>query len=127
MAYAFEGLGELNEAARMHEERLKYEEDEKEREGSYKKAAGLYVQLEDYGQAQELLRAGIKEVGHSIELRTMYITVQLGTPGIERQLCICNIKEQLDELPELEEQEEFKKLMRQYGIHVEGDEIWQEK
>lgn len=127
MAYAFEGLGELNEAARMHEERLKYEEDEKEREGSYKKAAGLYVQLEDYGQAQELLRAGIKEIGHSIELRTMYITVQLGTPGIERQLCIRNIKEQLDELPELEEQEEFKKLMRQYGIHVEGDEIWQEK
>ena len=85
------------------------------------------MQLEDYGQAQELLRAGIKEIGHSIELRTMYITVQLGTPGIERQLCIRNIKEQLDELPELEEQEEFKKLMRQYGIHVEGDEIWQEK
>ena len=38
-----------------------------------------------------------------------------------------DIKEQLDELPELEEQEEFKKLIRQYGIHVEGDEIWQEK
>lgn len=126
MAFACEGLGEMREAVRMHKEQLKYEENETVREEIYKKAADLLVQLEERGQAQEMLRAGIEEIRDSTELRTVYAATLLGDSDMERELCIQNIQEQLYELPELGETEEFKKLMRQYGISLEGDKVWQE-
>lgn len=126
MAFACEGLGEMREAVSMHEEQLKYEEDETVREEVYKKAADLLVQLGESGQAQEMLRAGIEEMKDSTELRTVYAAVLLGDSDMERDLCIQNIQEQLNELPELGETEEFKKLMRQYGINLEGGKAWQE-
>ena len=127
MAFAYEGLGEMREAADMYKEQLKHEEDETVREGIYKKAAELFTQLEDRGQAQEMLRAGIGEIKDSMELRIAYTAVLLGDSNMERQLCIQNIEEQLKEMPELQEQEEFKKLMRQYGINLEGDHVWKER
>ena len=117
----------MREAADMYKEQLKHEEDKTVREGIYKKAAELFTQLEDRGQAQEMLRAGIGEIKDSMELRIAYTAVLLGDSNMERQLCIQNIEEQLKEMPELQEQEEFKKLMRQYGINLEGDHVWQER
>lgn len=127
MAFACEGLGEIEEAVSMYEEQLKHEEDETVREETYKKAADLLIQSGESGQAQTLLRAGIEEIKGSAELRTAYIASLLGDSNAERQLCIQNVQEQLDELPELGGQEEFKKLMRQYGIELEGDKTWQER
>lgn len=124
MAYAHEGLGEIKDAIDMYEEQLKFEEDEQAREEIYKKTANLLIQAGESGRAQEKLRAGISEAEHSVELRTSYIAALLKDSNVERQLCIQNIQEQLQQLPELKEQEEFGKLMRQYGINVEGDKVW---
>lgn len=127
MAYAHEGLGELKEAESLYEEQLRHEEDEAVKEECYKKAAGLLVQLEERGRAQELLRTGIQEIENCAQLRVMYIAVQLGDSNVEREICIQNIKEQLSQMPELKGLEEFKKLTAQYGINMEGDRIWQEE
>lgn len=121
MAFACEGLGEMEEAVNMYEKQLEYEEDEKVREEIYKKMADILMQSGENGQAQEKLRTGIEEIKESAELRMTYIAALLGDPNMERQLCIQSIQEQLNELPELGELEEFKKLMRQYGIDLEGD------
>ncbi len=127
MAFACEGLGEMEEAVHMYEEQLKQEEDEMVREEIYKKAADILIRLGESGQAQEMLRTGIGEINDSAELRTAYTAALLGDSDMERQLCIQSIQEQLRELPELEDVEEFKKLMRQYGINLEGDRTWQER
>ena len=124
MAYAYEGMGEIEEAVAMYEEQLKYEEDEMTREEIFKKAASLLIQSGENGQAQEMLRTGIKEIADSAELRTAYISALLGDGNVERQLCDQTIKEQLKEMPELEKDEEFEKLVKQYGINLEGDKIW---
>ena len=71
-----------------------------------------------------MLRTGIKEIADSAELRTAYISALLGDGNVERQLCDQTIKEQLKEMPELEKDEEFEKLVKQYGINLEGDKIW---
>ena len=127
MAYACEGMGEAKEAVSMYEEQLKHEEDETTREEIFKKAASILIQMGENGQAQEMLRTGIKEIADSAELRTAYIAALLGDSNVERQLCSQTIQEQLMEMPELEKEEEFEKLIKQYGIDLEGDKVWQEK
>ena len=127
MAYACEGMGEAKEAVSMYEEQLKHEKDETTREEIFKRAASILIQMGENGQAQEMLRTGIKEIADSAELRTAYIAALLGDSNVERQLCSQTIQEQLMEMPELEKEEEFEKLIKQYGIDLEGDKVWQEK
>ena len=74
-----------------------------------------------------MLRKGIGEIEGSIELRTLYIGTLLKDGGIDRELCIQSIRSQLKESPELSEHEEFQKLMREHGINLEGENIWQAK
>ncbi len=124
LAFAYEGLGDTEHAVSMYEEQLKYEKNEAVREEIYKKDAYLLMQSGNNGRAQEILRTGIKDIEGSAELCTAYIAALLGDGNVERQLCLQTISEQLKALPELKEQEEFKKLMKQYGITVEGDKVW---
>lgn len=121
LALAHEGMGEYEEAVNMYNEQMKYEKSGKIREEIYKKTAYLLEQSGKNGQAQEVLRKGIEEINTSLELRTGYIGMMLKNPEIERTLCIQSIREQLKELPELAEHEEFLKLMREHGIKVEGE------
>ncbi len=127
LAFAHEGLGEFDEAADMYGEQMEYEEDEKAREEIYKKTAHLLELSGKSSEAQELLRKGIGEIEGSIELRTLYIGTLLKDGGIDRELCIQSIRSQLKESPELSEHEEFQKLMREHGINLEGENIWQAK
>lgn len=127
MASAYERQDEIAEAVDIYGEQMKYEEDETAREELYKKTANLLLQSEQKEQAQELLRKGIEEFEKSSELRTIYIGIQLKDSNIDRQICVQNIREQLKEMPELKEYEEFQKLMKEYRIHVEGEKVWQEK
>lgn len=121
LALANEGLGEFDTAVSMYDEQMKYEKNEAQREGIYKKMAYLLEQSGKGGQAQEVLRKGIEEIENSKELRTNYIGTMLKNPDIERALCIQSIKEQLKELPELAEYEEFIKLLKEHGITVGGE------
>lgn len=125
LAFAHEGLGEFDKAAEMYGEQMKYEENETAREEIYKKTAHLLEMSGKSSQAQELLRKGIEEIEGSLELRTLYIGTLLKDDGIDRELCAQSIRAQLRERPELAEYEEFGKLMREHGIHLEGEKVWQ--
>lgn len=127
MAAAYEKLGKAKEAGSMYEEQIKVEEDSEIKEEIYKKAVTVYEQAGQTEQALELCRAGIDEFHQSEELRTIYIRILLKDSNIDRKICIQNIKEQLKACPELNEQEEFQKLMKEHGVTVEGEKVWEKK
>lgn len=121
LAFASEGLGRFEEAADIYGQQMEYEEEKSAREELYKKTAHLLEQSGKSAQAQELLRKGIEEIDDSPELRILYVETLLKDTGIERELCIQSIKVQIQEAPELTNNEEFKKLLKQYGIRLEGE------
>ncbi|MGN1165433.1 MAG: hypothetical protein ACI4S2_03260 [Lachnospiraceae bacterium] len=127
VAAAYESLGKVEEAGMMYKEQIEYEEAVESKEEIYKKAATVYEQAGNIEESLELYRKGIEEFGHSEELRTGYIRTLLKEPDIERKICIQIVKEQLEECPELEEVTEFQKLMKEYGLKVKGEKVWEEE
>lgn len=125
-AAAYERLEKYEEAGFWYEEQLKCEEEAETKEEIYKKAVTLYEQAGQREHALELCRSGIEEFKQSSELRTIYIRILLKDSNIERSVCIQNIKEQLNDCPELEKEEEFQKLIKEHGIIVKGENVWEQ-
>ena len=44
--------------------------------------------------------------------------------AVERETCAQTIQQYIGEMPEIVEQEEFQKLANEYGITVEGEQVW---
>lgn len=126
MAMAYERQGEKEKAIEMYEKQLG-EEASEGREVIYAKTAQLFAETAQPGKAQEMLREGIEEFPQSEELRIAYIRIQLEDPSVERGICIENISRQLGEFPELGRDEAFRKMMKEYGISVKGESVWQEE
>lgn len=127
MADAYEKSGQPDKAVVMYEELMKEEVDPTVREAVYKKMADLLDTSGQPDKAQEKLREGIKEFPETSELRIQYIRMQCKDQGIDRSMCMQTIEENLKELPALREEEEFQKLMKEYGIKVKGEKVWEEK
>ena len=121
MAAAYETLGNKEEAVKMYEEQIKCEKDQNVRAEIYKKTADLLVESKQSERAQEILRKGISEDGNLSELRIAYLKILLKDSNVDRQMCIQQVKEQLKEMPELEGEEEFQKLVKEYGIDEKGE------
>lgn len=127
MADAMEKSGQSEKAAELYERQLQVEEGELEREELYKKVALLMASAGQGAQAAEKLDAGIGEFPGSKELRILYLRELLRASGENRELCLQTINRFLRELPELEQEEEFQKLMREYGMKAEGGNAWSEE
>lgn len=127
VALAYERLGKEEAAGAMYKEQLEFEEETGAKEEIYKKAATVYENAGHVEDALEIYREGIKEFGQSEELRTGYIRTLLKDPDMDRKMCIQIIKEQLEECSEMGEAEEFQKLMKEYGIKVKGEDVWEEE
>ena len=127
MASAYEKQEKYEEAATVYEQQLEKEHEETDREALYQKTASVYEISGNFQKTLELLGLGIEEFEQSIELRNEYIRVQFKDPTIERSVCVQNIKEQLKECPQLSNTEEFQKLMKEYGINVKGDKVWEKE
>lgn len=76
--------------------------------------------------AQICLR-GIQEYPKSKELRVRYIQIQCTNPNISKEESVDLIKHMIQECPELLEDKGFQKLQIEYGIVIEGEDVWLKK
>lgn len=91
---------------------------------AYEKLARLY---EAGGQTDEAIEAciqGIGELDGPERLEIMHIRLLLGDGAAGRDLCAKTIQEYIQQTPEILENEELKKLMEEYGIGLEGEQVW---
>lgn len=124
MASAYEKTGELNKAIEEYTEMLDWMTGESAREELYKKLVMLWKEEGEPDKAGTVCRQGIEELGTSTELRLIHIGMQCADSGIEREICAQTIKKYRTEIPEIIEEQEFKKLEKEYGIVIEGENVW---
>ena len=127
MAGAMEKSGQNKEAVKVYERQMKVEEGKEEREELYKKMAALMVSDGTEAEALKKLEEGIRECPESKELRIEYLKNLLRISKEDRGICLQTINRFLGELPVLEQEEEFQKLMREYGIKTGGGNAWSEE
>ena len=127
LARAYELIEENEQAAGMYLELLETEEETDKRETYYKKAAMLYEASGRADLALDVCVRGIEDVRQSQDLKLLHLQLLCADPGTERALCVQTVREYLQEEPGLERTEEFKKLQTDYGIRVEGGEVWVEE
>ncbi len=66
---------------------------------------------------------GIGELKESQELKLMHIRFMCADPSVSREECSMKIKEYVRDDGQLPDQEEFKKLQKEYAIKMEGEEV----
>ncbi len=124
MAYGYEKTGEMAKAAEKYTELLAWAEGDAAREEIYKKLVYLRQEMGETDAAGAVCRQGLEELKGSVELRLMHIALQCADEGIEREVCAQTVRRYIEEIPEITEEEDFKKLVREYGIVIEGENIW---
>ena len=112
------------EAAKIYTEILEMEQQDGSREMLYKKIAQLYEAAGRRDMAMDICVRGIGELKESQELKLMYIRSMCAEPSVSREECAMKIKEYVRDDGQLPDQEEFKKLQKEYAIKVEGEEVW---
>ena len=75
-------------------------------------------------QALEICRKGAEELKDSKQLRILYMRMQCSDSDISREICAQTVKEYLNQIPEIKEETEFQKLAQEYGIVMEGENVW---
>ena len=75
-------------------------------------------------QALEICRKGVEELKDSKQLRILYMRMQCSDSDISREICAQTVKEYLNQIPEIKEETEFQKLAQEYGIVMEGENVW---
>lgn len=124
MAYGYEKAGEMVKSAEKYMDMLSKAKDDAAREEIYKKLVFLRQEMGETDAAGAICRQGIEELKGSVELRLMHIAMQCADEGIEREVCAQTVRRYIEEIPEITEEEGFKKLVREYGIVIEGENIW---
>lgn len=123
MASAAETAGDVDTALEMYTDMLQWE-DEAEKEDIYQKLVKLQEEKGAKDQALEICRKGAEELKSSKRLRILYMRMQCSDSDISREICAQTVKECLKQIPEIKEEAEFQKLMQEYGIIVEGENVW---
>lgn len=124
MARAYERTGKQREAIESYEAMLTWEAGSATREELYKKLIFLWMEAGEPGQAESVCRQGIEELTDCTELKLVHIRIQCANEAVERETCAQTIQQYIGEMPEIVEQEEFQKLANEYGITVEGEQVW---
>lgn len=124
MASAYEETGEPAEAAVLYEEMLGQVTDTVEREESYQKIAALYEECGQNDKAMETCVRGIGELGAAEQLAVMHIRLMCRDDAAGNDLCVQTIQEYVRQMPKIRENEEFRRLLEEYGIQVEGEQVW---
>ena len=124
MAFAYEKAGEIGNAIEEYQDMLKWESGDGFKEEVYKKLIFLYQEREEPDQAGRICRRGIEELGASAELRLIHIRMLCADTEVEREICAQTVKKYIEEMPEIVEKEEFGKLKQEYGIIMEGEDLW---
>lgn len=127
MARACELMGENEQAAEWYLALLETEEEVGKRESYYKKAALLYEACDRTDLAMDICVRAVADMGESQDLKLLHLRLACTDPETDQELCSRMFKEYLQEDPGLAYTEAFKKLQEDYGIRMEGGEVWVEK
>lgn len=123
MASAAETDGDWDTALEMYTDMLGWE-DETKKEDIYQKLVKLQEEKGDKDQALEICRKGAEELKNSRRLKILYMRMQCSDSDISREICAQTVREYLTQIPEIQDEAEFQKLMQEYGIVVEGENVW---
>ena len=123
MASAAETTRDWDIALEMYTDMLDWE-DEERKEEIYQKIVKIQEEKGAKDQALEICRKGAEELKKSKRLRILYMRMQCSDSDISREICARTVKEYLNQIPEIKEETEFQKLMQEYGIIVEGENVW---
>lgn len=124
LAAAYEKTGEPEQAAEAYTSLLTSESGEIPREELYKRLTVLWQELGEKEKAGSICRQGIEELKESVELRLLHINIQCADAKLDREICAQTIQEYIREIPEITERQEFRKLAQEYGIIMEGEQVW---
>lgn len=124
LAAAYEKAGEPERAAEVYMQLLAAEREEISREELYKKLTLLWEEAGEKDKAGSICRQGIKELKDSVELRLLHISMQCRDAEIDREICAQTIQEYIREMPEITEEQDFQKMEQEYGIVMEGEQVW---
>ncbi len=127
METAYENKGDFQNAAETCIDWLMAETDGRMREMIYERLAGSLEEAGQALQAREDLLEGIREFPDSKELRIQYLKLLCQDPSVGRDQCAEEISNCIQELPEIQEEQEFTKLLKENGMNVEGDKVWAER
>ncbi len=127
MAGAYEEKGDWQAAADACCEWLLLETDGAMRELIFERMANFLEDAGSAAQAREELLKGIKEFPQSVALRIRYFQLLCQDPSVERSQCADEMTDCLRELPEMQEEESFKKLLKENGMKMEGEKVWAER
>lgn len=120
LAHAYELGDQKEKAIEMYTLLLGQEEQDSLKTGIYKKIVELYLQMEEREKAQEALNEAIELYPEETAFRIQLLKIQCQDTAVDRAICAQTAREQIAELPKLKEEEEFQKLLSEYGISLEG-------
>lgn len=124
MAYGYERSGQMEKAVSKYMDMLSWTQGDKSKEELYKKLVLLRQEMGEIDEAIKICRQGIEELKSAAELRLIHIGMQCADKSVGREVCAQTIRRYIEEIPEIVEEEEFKKLTREYEIVMEGENIW---
>lgn len=123
MASAAETARDWDMALEMYTDMLEWEEESK-KEDIYQKLVKIQGEKGLKDQVLEICRKGAEELKDSKQLRILYMRMQCSDSDISREICAQTVKEYLNQIPEIKEETEFQKLAQEYGIVIEGENVW---
>ena len=123
MASAAETARDWDMALEMYTDMLEWKEEAK-KEDIYQKLVKIQGEKGLKDQALEICRKGAEELKDSKQLRILYMRMQCSDSDISREICAQTVKEYLNQIPEIKEETEFQKLAQEYGIVMEGENVW---
>lgn len=124
LAAAYERAGEMETAAELYTSLLETVGEERQRREYYGKAAALYEDCGRVDMALETCIQGVEEFPQDQSLKLAHIRILCQDSSMDRAVCAQTIRDYLSRDPALGESEEFQKLQKEYGIRVEGGEVW---
>ena len=124
MAASREKLEEYEAAADMYAQLLETAGEDEERLEYFGKAAALYEECGRGDMALEICIRAVEEFPQERILKLLHIRLLCQDTSIDRPVCAQTIREYLGQDPALKDSEEFQKLQKEYGIRVEGGEVW---
>lgn len=127
MAGIYEDMEQIEEAAQIYGQLLEMCPEVQKTEMIYKKLILMYEENDRPDQALESCVKGVETCPESVELKNLHIRLLCSESEVGREICSQTIAEYLKESPELKDDNEFKKLQKEYGIKVEGEKVWIEE
>lgn len=125
LAAAYDQLQRLEQALEQYQEIMALLRDNNVLNTStFRRISELYIKTGEGGKSIDVMKLGIERFPKSMELRLGLIYNICKTQAPLTQVWLDEIELQMNEQPEIVEQELFIHLLEECGIHKEGDKLW---